>query len=140
MIADYVIELKDKTEIPLLFNTWTFRNYSYRKGFEMEELFTQVTNGTAFRGNDLPTLLHTAAESYVKYSEGTEKYTEDDACEWMDELGRFISSPKIMEIYKLFVARLVNIDPKVLEIMVAKVEAGEVEAKTEQPKKKKVKG
>lgn len=133
---DYLIELKSGEKIPLLFNTRTFKNYSYKKNIEMEELVEGVLNGKAFRANDLPTLLQIAAESYAFKAENGIKYTEDDACEWMDELGRFISSPKIMEIYKLFVARLVNIDPKVLEVKLKEIEEGKVDD-TPKPTKKK---
>lgn len=103
--ADYTIELQDGSKINLLFNTWTFRNYSYKTGIEFEGLF-DITQ--AVKTKDLPLLLISAADSFSKYnSEAVQpSYTDADACLWLDEIGFTFLSDKVKDIYAICISKL----------------------------------
>lgn len=103
--SDYTIELQGGSVIHLLFNTWTFRNYSYKTGIEFEGLF-DITR--AIKTRDLPLLLTSAADSFSKYNPdaGQKAYTDDDACLWLDEIGFTMVSPKVQDIYAVCISKL----------------------------------
>lgn len=133
MQADYKIKISTG-EVPLLFNTWMFREYSRRKGIELEDLFTNIQTGQGFKTSNIPDLLLVANESFCKYNNKECTSTDLDACSWLDEMGGF-NSPQIIDLYKLFVSKLINVDPAQFELLWNKV----TEEKKEEPKKKEVK-
>jgi hypothetical protein len=123
---DYVIELKE-AKIPVLFNSWTFKNYSDKIGVELEDIGDMIRSGKVIKSKDLPALLLIAANSYQKFMGIEKSYSEMDAYQWIDELGGF-NSARLIDLYKVFVARLFNVS----------VDAFDVEATTKpEPKKKK---
>ena len=122
-LPDYTIQLKDGSKIELLFNSFMFRSYSYRKGIELEDLFVGIQTGGAFKAKDLPDLLLTAAETFCKYNDAPCPYTDLDACVWLDEIGGF-NSVKLVELYKIFVSKLVNVDQKQFDVLWNKVISG----------------
>jgi hypothetical protein len=130
MTADYKIKLQ-KGEIPLLFNTWMFREYSKRKGIELEDLFTNIQTGQGFKARDIPDLMLVAHETYCKYNNDACTQTDLDSCAWLDEMGGF-NSPQIIDLYKLFVSKLINVDPAQFELLWNKV----TEDKPKEEKKK----
>lgn len=130
MKVDYKIALKNG-EIPLLFNTWMYREYSKRKGVELEDLFEGIRTGAGFKVKDIPDILLVAHESYCRYNSKDFTQTDLDACDWLDEMGGF-NAPQIVELYKLFVCKLINVDPAQFEILWNKVTQPEV--KTEKKK------
>src|SRR5690348_3147656 len=105
--ADYTIDLPNG-KISLLFNSWTFREHCLKIGIELEDLYKAIEEGRAFRSKDLPTLLLTASESYCLFNSIPFAYNEKDAFVWIDELGGF-NSGKLISVYKVFVAKLLNI-------------------------------
>lgn len=136
--APYTIQLNDGTQVPLLFNSFMYREYCYKKGMELEDLFQRIGNGTAFKSKDLPDLLYYAAFTWCKYNNKECIHSDLDACLWVDELGGY-NSPELVGIYKLFVARLLNVDPAVFDVLWQKVVNGEGEKEVVAAGKKKVK-
>lgn len=132
MNADYKIKSAGG-EIPLLFNSWMFREYCRKKSIELEDLFTNIQNGKGFRANDIPELLLTAHETFCRYNNKECTKTDLDSCLWLDEMGGF-SSSAIVDIYKLFVSKLINIDQAQFELLWNKV----TEPKEKEEKKKAV--
>lgn len=133
---DYSIELSNG-KIALLFNSWTFRQYSQKIGVELDDLYELIKSGKAIKSKDLPTLLLIAAESFSWFNDQEFKYTEKDAYKWIDEVGGF-NSPRFMDVFKVFVGKFLNIAPERLEVIWQKaVNPGEEETKEGQPKKKK---
>lgn len=130
MNADYKITVSTG-EIPLLFNTWMFREYSRRKGIELEDLFENIRTGQGFKAKDIPDLMLVAHETYCKYNSKECTQTDLDACGWLDEMGGF-NAPQIIDLYKLFVSKLINVDPAQFELLWNKV----TEVNKEEPKKK----
>lgn len=130
MTADYKIKLSNG-EIPLVFNTWMFREYTKLKGIEMEDLFTNIQTGQGFKAKDIPDLMLIAHQSWCKYNNKECTQTDLDACGWLDEMGGF-NSPQIIDLYKMFVSKLINVDPVQFELLWNKV----TEEKP-QPEKKK---
>jgi hypothetical protein len=119
----YTPDFTIKTEggdIPLLFNSWTFREYSRKKSIELEELLYRVRTGQAFKSADVPDLLLIAAQSFCKFNNKPFNYTDDEACTWVDILGGF-NSLRLVEVYKAFVAKLLNISPEAFEVAWQKV-------------------
>jgi hypothetical protein len=129
---DYQIELSGGGKVPLLFNSWTFRTFTRGKGIEFEDLMENVYSGKAFRSNDLPELLLAAAKSYARFNDVDVNYSEDDSFEWLDELGG-MNSLKLMDIYKVFAAKLLNVSPEKFEVLWTKA----TEITNEQAEKKK---
>lgn len=123
---DYIITRKDGSKVNLLFNSWMYRAYSYKKNIELEDLFVNIQKGVAFKSRDLPDLLLIAAETYAKYNNAPFGYTEMDACLWVDEMGGY-NSANLVELYKIFVSRLINVDQAEFEILWNKVINGEGE-------------
>jgi hypothetical protein len=111
---DYQIELSGGAKVPLLFNTWTFREYTRLKKQEFEDLIENVQTGKVFKANDLPDLLLLAAQSYFKFNDSPCNYTEVDACSWLDELGG-MNSMRLLDLYKVFVGKLTGISPEQLD-------------------------
>jgi hypothetical protein len=131
MNADYKIKLQTG-EVPLLFNTWMFREYTKLKGIEMEDLFTNIQTGQGFKAKDIPDLMLVANQSFCKYNGQECTNTDLDACGWLDEMGGF-NSPQIIDLYKLFVSKLINVDPVQFELLWNKV----TEPEKKEPEKKK---
>lgn len=130
MNADHKIKLSNG-EIPLLFNTWMFREYTKLKGIEMEDLFTNIQSGQGFKAKDIPELMLIAHQSWCKYNGKENTNTDLDACGWLDEMGGF-NSPQIIDLYKIFVSKLINVDPAQFELLWNKV----TEEKPKEGKKK----
>lgn len=117
---DFNIPLPDGRNVALLFNSWTYRNYCQRIGVEYEDLLMQIANGSSFRAKNLPTLLTTAAEAHAKFNDREFVVKELDADKWIDALGGF-SSPKIVnELFKIFVAKLLNKSQEEFEVILNK--------------------
>jgi hypothetical protein len=106
-------------DIPLLFNTWTFRKYSETIGIELEDLLQNLGVSKAYKASHLPTLLLTAAESYCKFNSKEFTYTDLDACQWVDSFGGF-NSEKLKEVYIAFLCKLYNKAPKDFEVQETK--------------------
>ena len=130
MNADYKIKVSTG-DVPLLFNTWMFREYTKLKGIEMEDLFTNIQTGQGFKAKDIPDLMLVANQSFCKYNNKECTNTDLDACGWLDEMGGF-NSPQIIDLYKLFVSKLINVDPVQFELLWNKV----TEEKPKEEKKK----
>lgn len=128
---DYTIEVDGK-KIPLLFNSLFYREFCAAKGIELEDLFDLIKQGKAFKGGDLPLLLHQAALTWHRYNAGATAFPfnhPEDSCLWLDVLGGY-NSLKLMDVYKIFVCKLSNIDPNEFEVMLkAATEQPEVEEK-----------
>lgn len=134
MKVDYKITLQ-KGEIPLLFNTWMYREYSKRKGIELEDLFEGIRTGAGFKLKDIPDILLVAHESFCRYNNKDFIQTDLDACDWLGEMGGF-NAPQVVELYKLFVCKLINVDPSQFEILWNKVTQPEKESVEKTEKKK----
>jgi hypothetical protein len=130
---DYEIQLTGGEKIPLLFNTWTFKNFTRLKGIEYEDFLELVQRGQGFKGNDLPDLFFLAAQSYFRFNDVTFPYTDLEAYAWVDELGG-MNSVKLIEVYKIFFGKVSGLTvPQVEELW---KKAGE-HAQTEETEKKK---
>jgi hypothetical protein len=121
MTADYILKLKNGTEIPLLYNTWAFKTYSERKGVEYEDLANGCgsqpdgSQGETLKTKHMPDILLIGAETYSKYNNKAFTYTDLDACMWMDELP-WRTSLELVEIIKIFVGKLLNVDLNSVEV------------------------
>ena len=118
--ADYTLTLKDGKKIELLFNSYAYRRYSERKGFELDELLGKInqmfTKGRAVSINDIPELLLAGHESYCKYNNLAFTATDLDAMQWVDDAGGFVNGIAVFaELYTTFLAKLLNIDPDAIE-------------------------
>lgn len=134
--ADYKISLNDGTVIPLLFNTWTFREYSRKKGIDFEALVASVTGGDPFKSNDIPDLLLKAAESYCRFNGGKEfNYNDLDSCLWVDSLGGAFNAPALVELFKVFICKLLNISPEKFDVLSKKEKADNAEPQKKRPAK-----
>lgn len=128
---DYKIQLSGDRIVPLLFNSWAFRKYTQLKGIEFEDLVEKIGEGKAFLANDLPDLILIAAEAFAKFNAIDFKHTDTDAYTWIDEMGGF-NSTTLLDLYKVFVSRVLNISPEKLDVLWNKA----VES-TKQPEEKK---
>lgn len=127
--ADFKLSVDGK-DINLLFNSWTFRNYSDRAGVDLDGLLQHLlANRTK-----LPDLLYAAAESYAKFNNEAFGHTELDAYLWMDGIGGY-NSTQIINIWKVCIARLYNTTPEQVEAIF-----NQMTAEPEQDKKKEIRG
>lgn len=119
MNADYKIKISTG-EIPLLFKSRAYRLFSEKKGIELDVLHQHI------KLKDLPDLLKEAHECYCFYNKVEPE--EIDGDELVDAIGGYYS-PKVLDLYKLFVGKLINADPKTFEVMWDKVLNGGEEVK-----------
>jgi hypothetical protein len=110
LLPDYTID-----NVNFSFNSYALQKYCNQKGIEMEDLYNMVREGTAFKSSELPALLLVAAESYALYNKQPFTFTELDAFGWIDSVGGFNSS-KVVDVFKIFAARLLNVDLSLLNI------------------------
>lgn len=114
MKADYIIELENGSKISLLFCTKAFTDLSEKIGVELEEMYDNIFNGKMYRAKDFPHLLLSAANAWEFYNDSGKEYTVKDAMMWMDEIGMLVTAPQVQEIYKVFAAKMVRVDPNSL--------------------------
>lgn len=135
--ADYIITLKNQTEVPLLFNTWAFRNYSLRKGIDYEELakgcFLKEDGkpGDTLKANNIPGILLIAAEAYCKYNGKPFTYTAEDADSWCDQFHP-LTSPELRQVALIFASKLLGVPLTELEVKDGETKPVE-EKKKEEP-------
>jgi hypothetical protein len=112
---DYSIDLPE-SKVPLLFNTWTFREYSLKIGEELEDMYQGIASGKALKSKNIPDLLLIAAKSYARFNKKEFSFSEDDAFMWLDHMGGY-NSEKLIKVYKVFVSKLLNISPEKFEVL-----------------------
>lgn len=128
MVADYTIELENGQKVGLLFCSAAFRELSAAIGVELEDLHDSLYSGGMYKAKNFPHLLLTSANAFEEYNDREPKYTIKHADRWMDEIGMMITAPQVQEIYKVFAAKFLRIDPSSIQTEPAKEET---------PKKKK---
>jgi hypothetical protein len=126
-------------ETHFLFNSFMYKKYCEGKGIELEDLLQQVhamlKEGKGFKTKDYPDILLAAHKSYCLYNKLPFNAGELEAYEWIDQMGGLVSGVDgRVQVFKLFIARLLNIDPGALDAKVENVEAG---APTESGQEKK---
>jgi hypothetical protein len=125
-IPDYTIG-----ESHFLFNSLAFKKYCEKKGMELEDLLTDVKamldTGKGFRTADFPDILLAGHQSWCLYNKLPFTADEATAYMWMDELGGIVGGVgNRIELFKVIIGKLLNIDPALLE---AKSETTETEEK-----------
>jgi hypothetical protein len=123
---DYEIQLEGG-KIPLLFTSWTFREFSLRNGVEFEDLINRINEGRPIVANQIPDLLLIAAKAYCFHNKVEFQYDEADAFMWIDELGG-LNSMKLADIIKVYLSRLLKIPEEKFDVAMNNVK--------EPPKKK----
>jgi hypothetical protein len=136
---DYQIELTGGDKIPLLFNTWTFKNFTRLKGLEFEDFLNEVQSGKGFKGNDLPDLFFLAAQSYYRFNDIEFKYTDIDAYDWVDQLGG-MNSTRLLDVYKIFFSRATGISIEKIETLWEQAGVQQPEPKEDKKKGKSKRG
>lgn len=111
---DYTISLPDGQSVPLLFNSWTFRKYTDFKGIEFYNLIEGIQKGELFRSTDIPELLGFAAESFNRFNGLDLKFEPEASYTWIDGMGGF-NSPKLLDVYKIFVSKALGIPVSTLD-------------------------
>jgi hypothetical protein len=116
-------------ETHFLFNSFMYKKYCEGKGIELEDLLQQVhamlKEGKGFKTKDYPDILLAAHKSYCLYNKQPFNAGELEAYEWIDQMGGLVSGVDgRVQVFKLFIARLLNIDPGALDAKVENVEEG----------------
>lgn len=117
---DYTIQLPQGKQIPLLFNTWTYKKFTLGLGIELEDFIARLNpdeNGNRkplIKFSEYPQFFLCAAESFCKYNNQPFTHSDLDSCVWMDTLGGY-TSEKLVELTLIAVGRLANTDPSNLE-------------------------
>jgi hypothetical protein len=99
-----------------MFSTYTFKKYCDKRGIELEGLYELMAQGTAFKSKDLPELLLTANETWCLYNNKKFEANELKAYSWIDQLGGF-NDLRIVEVYKTFASKLLNVEKKQLDVI-----------------------
>lgn len=126
----YTIESQSGANIDIAFTTWTFRKFSQRKSMSVDQLFKYIQGkneeGFFFTHEDMLSLMLIGAE-YMCLKKGEPfRFTDIDACDWMDDLGG-LSGQKLKEMTVVMISALFDLD----QTHVAKVISVE-EKKSEQ--------
>lgn len=120
--ADYTIKANGE-DISLLFNTYAYKKYCEAKGIELDTLMKQVGDmlqgGFGLGTRELPNILLAGHQTYCAYNKQPFTAGELEACAWMDAMGGPVNGLQAFaDIFKLFVARLLNIDTDQLQTKV----------------------
>jgi hypothetical protein len=121
-----------------VFNSFMYKKYCEAKGIELEDLLKQVKamldEGRGFKTADFPDILLAANKSYCLYNKQPFTAGEMEAYEWLDQMGGLVNGVSArIHVFKLFIARLLNIDPGALN---AEVETSETQPQTPDQEKK----
>ena len=122
----------DGKDIHLLFNTWMFRQYSIRKGIELDQLEESIKTGRPFPVNAIPDVLLIAHETFCKYNSLPFEATELDACDWIDKTGG-MGSALYVDTYKQFLIKFLNLSAAEFDVMLQKAKE-QSEAKPDKKK------
>lgn len=111
--ADYHIG-----DVPLLFNSWTFRQYCRRVDIDLDQLFEHIGQGErVIKTDHMPDLLYVAAESWCRFNNKTFTYTELDAYTWVDTMGGYRLNEQWSALVKVFMMKLLNIPQERFEVL-----------------------
>lgn len=132
---DYSITLPEGQRIDLLFSSYFYKKYCERKGIELHEFLKQI--GTVlsakedeepgrvkgFTNDDMPEIILVAHQVWCHYNKIPCDKTEADAYLWIDAMGGLVNGmATYSELFKVFVARLFNIDPGMVKTTVEELE------------------
>ena len=117
MKPDYIIKLQSGGEIPLLFNNWTFTQFSAKKGMDFDELEALIfqDDPRPFKMTEVPMVLLLAHETWCFFNDQEFKAKEKDAFLWIEETGG-MRSTLYAETYKRFLMRYLNLTDAQLEV------------------------
>lgn len=103
----YELKLNNKT-INLKWGTWAMREFCDSKGIETNELFELL----GAKILDLDTIIKLFYAGYKSACNSEKKpieYTENDVCDWLDELGGIYSAEgQIIDYLKLIISNTVT--------------------------------
>jgi hypothetical protein len=125
MTADYTLKLQDG-ELPLVFNNKMLKDYSRSKGIEYEDLERAVLDGMAFKINDISDILLIGHKTWCLYNGQEFTKTELDACAWIDQI-EYVTNDVIRDIFLVFGARVLRMDPETLKANLKPVVSGGIE-------------
>lgn len=111
---DYQIKLSTGDSVPLLFNSWTFKTYAQRNGFELADLIDNYSK--CFKIDYFDSLLLCAAESYCRFNAKEFTYTALDASLWMDEMGGVLGIATDLSVYKIAMSKLFGVPEEKLTV------------------------
>lgn len=95
MRGHYELSLSDGTKIPMRFCTWSLKRFCQLQGIGPSEIGEALSGDSSL---DAITNLLRAAAEYPLYKEGiTPKFTDIDACDWIDDMGG-IGGKKFQEV------------------------------------------
>jgi hypothetical protein len=123
-----------------VFNSFMYKQYCEGKGIELEDLLQQVhamlKEKKGFKTKDYPDILLAAHKSYCLYNKQPFTAGEMEAYEWLDKMGGLVNGVDgRVQVFKLFIARLLNIDPGALDAKVEDVDSEAPEPSTQDEKK-----
>ena len=100
----FELKLNNKT-IQLKWGTWAMREFCNAKGVTIEKYF-EVLGKSQFDLDSIIKLVYCGYKSACVTNKAEVIYTEDDICDWIDELGSIFASEGQLVDYIKFIVEL----------------------------------
>jgi len=103
----YKLELNNKT-INLKWGTWAMREFCKDKGIAIDQYF-EIIGGKVLDLDTIIKLVYAGYKSACNSNKTAVDYTENDVCDWLDELGgMFNSEGPVMDYFKYIIQNTVT--------------------------------
>ena len=103
----YKLELNNKT-IDLKWGTWAMREFCNDKGIAIEQYF-ELIGGNVLDLDTIIKLIYAGYKSGCNSNKQPIEYTENDVCDWIDEVGGLYNTDgKVIEYFKYIVTNTVT--------------------------------
>lgn len=100
-------EINNKT-IDLKWGTWAMREFCKDKGIAIDQYF-ELIGGKVLDLDTIIKLIYAGYKSACNSKKETVEYTEDDVCDWIDEIGGiFNTEGPIIEYFKYIITNTVT--------------------------------
>jgi peroxiredoxin family protein len=124
--GNYTVHLSNGEKIEMRFTTWGFKKFCKDKGISVDELFEYIGNGL-MRTEDVIQFMLIGTEYLAFLKKEEFKYTEFDACNWLDDMGG-LTTQKVIDIAYIIMSALIDKDveqvKELVEAAVQKAVAG----------------
>jgi hypothetical protein len=118
--GNYTVHLSSGEKIEMRFTTWVFKKFAQSKGISVDGLFDYIGNNL-LRTEDIISLMLIGTEYIALLKKEEFKYTDFDACNWLDDMGG-LTSPQVIEIAYLVMSALVDKDVEEVKQLVEVVQ------------------
>jgi hypothetical protein len=103
----YKLELNNKT-IDLKWGTWAMREFCKDKGIAIDQYF-EIIGGKVLDLDTIIKLVYAGYKSACNSNKTSVDYTENEVCDWLDELGgMFNSEGPVMDYFKYIIQNTVT--------------------------------